>query len=84
MTYTVHWIQTCLVLHNMIVQFEERLGRPLTMPWVQQEAHDLHREYKNVVVQVPVGLPGQLFHATLMSELFMALGLPYTINEGQE
>ena len=68
----------------MIVWFEERLGRPLTMPWAQQEAHDLHREYENIVVQVPVGSLGQLFHAMLMSELFMALGLPYTINEGQE
>ena len=54
------------------------------MPWAQQEAHDLHREYENVVVQVPVGSPGQLFRAMLISELFMALGLPYTINEGQE
>ena len=54
------------------------------MPWAQQEVHDLHREYENVVVQVPVGSPGQLFRATLMSELFMALGLPYTVNKGQE
>ena len=84
MTYAVLWIQTCLILHNMIVWFEERLGRLSMMPWAQQEAHDLHREYKNVVVQVPVGLPGQLFHAMLMSELFMVLGLPYTVNEGQE
>ena len=57
---------------------------PLTIPWTQQEAYDLHREYKNVVVQVPVGSLGQLFHAMLMSELFMVLGLPYTVNEGQE
>ena len=54
------------------------------MPWVQQEAHDLYREYENVVVQVPIGSPGQLFHAMLMSKLFMVLSLPYTVNEGQE
>ena len=41
------------------------------------------REHENVVVQVPVGSPGQLFQAGLMSELFMALDMPYTVNVGQ-
>ena len=82
--YAIHWVQACLILHNMIIWIEERLGRLSTMPWAQQEIRDMGREHENVVVQVPVGSPGQLFQVGLMNELFMALDMPYTMNIGQE
>ncbi|KAF8545964.1 hypothetical protein OG21DRAFT_1479735 [Imleria badia] len=33
MTYTVHWVQCCIILHNMIIQFEEVLGEESTVEW---------------------------------------------------
>jgi hypothetical protein len=31
----MHWIQCCLILHNMILQFEEELGIEKTTNWAQ-------------------------------------------------
>ena len=42
------------------------------------------REHENIVVQVHVGSPGQLFQAGLMNEPFTALEMPYTMNVRQE
>ena len=82
--YAVHWVQACLILHNMIIQIEERLGRLSTMPWAQQEIQDMGREHENVAVQVPVGSPGQLFQTGLMNKLFTVLDIPYTVNDRWE
>ena len=74
MKYVVHWVQCCLILHNIIIHFKSMLGWPSLVPWAQQEAQDLDRDHENVVVQVPIGSPGQLFHTGLMNSLFEVLG----------
>lgn len=82
--YAVHWVQRCLILHNMVIRFEEALGTSSTMPWAQQECNNLDKGGENIVVHVPVGSPGQLFRADLMGKLFEALGEQYIVNNGQE
>ena len=52
--YAVHWVQSCLILHNMIICFRKKLGKLSTIPWAQQEAHDLARDDNNIIVQIPV------------------------------
>ena len=74
MKYVVHWVQCCLILHNIIIHFKSMLGWLSLVPWAQQEAQDLGRDHENVVVQVPIGSPSQLFHAGLMNSLFEVLG----------
>ncbi|KIJ61941.1 hypothetical protein HYDPIDRAFT_77016, partial [Hydnomerulius pinastri MD-312] len=37
MKIAVHWVQCCIILHNMIIRFEERLGISTTA-WAVREA----------------------------------------------
>ena len=84
MKYVAHWVQCCLILHNIIIHFKSMLGQQSLVPWAQQDAQDLGRDCENMVVQVPIGSPGQLFCVGLMNSLFEVLGKPYVVNEGQE
>lgn len=78
--YAIHWVQSCLILHNMIIHFEKKLGKLSMIPWAQQEAHDLARDDNNIVMQIPISSLGQLFCADLMHQLFEVLGKPYVVN----
>ena len=66
----------------MIIHFEEKLGKPPMIHWAQEKAQGLTEQNHNdnVLVQVPMGSPGQAFCAGLMHELFKALGVPYVVN----
>lgn len=77
--YAAHWVQCCIILHNMIIRFEERLGKRSSMRWAQKESGEVERRGDNLVVKVPIGSPGQLFRAGLMNDLFEALGENYHI-----
>jgi hypothetical protein len=35
MKVTMHWVQCCIILHNMIIRFEEELGVEKTTGWVR-------------------------------------------------
>ena len=72
--YAIHWVQCCIVLRNMIVCFEERLGKESTMGWVQEKARDLPRDLGPVVMEGPNGTLGQCFHVKLMQDMLAALG----------
>ncbi|KIK23128.1 hypothetical protein PISMIDRAFT_101103, partial [Pisolithus microcarpus 441] len=56
----VHWIQCCLILHNMIIHFEEKLG-VLTVSWAIQEGEELCGDGPAVIMQNQEGTPGQNF-----------------------
>lgn len=73
MTYAVHWVQCCIILHNMIIRFEDTLGRESTMGWAREEARDLPRDLDPVVMEIPDGTPGQRFRVKLMREMLAAL-----------
>ena len=75
MIYAVHWVQCCIILHNMIIRFEKKLGKQSSTGWVRDEARDLPRDLDPVVAEVPDGTPGQHFRAELMRDLFAALGI---------
>ena len=36
----IHWIQCCLILHNMIIRCEDRLNVESTMQWAIQEGQE--------------------------------------------
>lgn len=83
--YTVHWVQCCLILHNMVIHFETQLGLTSSMPWAQQEVSGINRDPELVVVPESVAItsPGQRCRARLMNALFRALGEPYVVDEGE-
>ena len=69
----MHWIQCCIILHNMIIQFKEVLGIEKAMGWARREGMEPYHLAAPVVVDVPDGTPGQAFHADLMTCLFTHL-----------
>jgi hypothetical protein len=73
MKVAIHWIQCCVILHNMIIEFEEQLGIEKTMGWARREGAEPYRLMAPVVVDVPAGTPGQAFRADLMMRLFTHL-----------
>ena len=36
----IHWIQCCLILHNMIIWFEDKLNVESTIQWAIQEGQE--------------------------------------------
>ena len=56
--YVVHWIQCCIILHNMIIHFEETLGKELSSNWAREEACEIDRNQDPVVVEVPARIAG--------------------------
>ena len=57
---TVYWVQCCLILHNMMIRFEEKLQLQSTESWAIQEDVD-KGGVGQVAVQVEEGTPGQHF-----------------------
>ncbi|KAF8551933.1 hypothetical protein OG21DRAFT_1417053, partial [Imleria badia] len=37
MKIAMHWIQCCMIIHNMIIDFEDALGVERTMGWARRE-----------------------------------------------
>lgn len=72
----IHWVQCCIILHNMIIAFEKELGiEPRSIGWARQEGQEPNYPTQSVVVDEPAGTPGQQFRTELMRRLFDHLGL---------
>ncbi|KIK74626.1 hypothetical protein PAXRUDRAFT_175107, partial [Paxillus rubicundulus Ve08.2h10] len=71
--YAVNWVICCLVLHNMIIQFEERLygekspQRKESETWARNEVPHVEAENEPVVADMNDGSPGQAFRQRLMN-----------------
>jgi hypothetical protein len=75
MKIALHWIQCCMILHNMTISFKEELGIAGTTEWARQEGMEPGHRLALVVVDVAEGTPGQVFRADLMRSLFTHLGM---------
>ena len=65
--YAMHWVQCCIILHNMIIQFEEKLGKETSTNWAWKEAQEVDQvNDPPVVVEIPAAMAGQHFHMNLM------------------
>ena len=84
LTYVMHWIQCCIVLHNMIVHFKTMLGFKTSMYWAWEQMTDAKNGLDHPAVVVPDGTPGQHFRVDLMQELFTALSMNFQVNEGED
>ncbi|KAG2155371.1 uncharacterized protein EDB93DRAFT_1047827, partial [Suillus bovinus] len=70
------WVRCCLILHNMIIKFEEKCNKS-TIRWAIQEGHHtLREEYEGPDGDEVVGdrsyegTPSQAYRARLMDQLF--------------
>ena len=83
--YAVHWVQCCIILHNMIIRFEEKLGKETSTNWARKEAQEVDQvNDPPVVVEIPAATAGQHFHMNLMRDLFAELGMDrYVVNVRQ-
>ncbi|KIK29873.1 hypothetical protein PISMIDRAFT_88220, partial [Pisolithus microcarpus 441] len=70
----VYWITTCIILHNMIVHFEETLGEDTTQ-WAIGEAEGWDEGRDDVGGEQGEGTHGQRFRAFLMERLFEQHGI---------
>ena len=77
LTYAMHWIQCCIVLHNMIVRFEMMLGFKTSMYWAREQMTDAENGPDHPAVVVPDGTLGQRFRVDFMWELFTALSMNF-------
>lgn len=73
---TLHWVRCCLILHNMIIKFEEKRKKS-TVRWAIREGrHTLRNEPEGPDGDEVVGdtsyegTPGQACRARLMDQLF--------------
>ncbi|KIK75326.1 hypothetical protein PAXRUDRAFT_173178, partial [Paxillus rubicundulus Ve08.2h10] len=72
------WTICCLILHNMIVCFEERHQMVIagTMEWAIAEGRELDdNNNMGAYVDPPQGTPGQKFHVCFTEKLFHERGL---------
>jgi len=69
----VHWIQCCIILHNMIIDFEKELGINSSTGWAREEGQEPNHPPQPVVVDDPAGTLGQQFCTELMRCLFSHL-----------
>ncbi|KIK16359.1 hypothetical protein PISMIDRAFT_113593 [Pisolithus microcarpus 441] len=70
-----YWITACIILHNMIIRFEERLGKETTQ-WVIGEAEGWDDEGgDDGGGEQGDGMQGQRFRGYLMERLFEQRGL---------
>ena len=73
MKIAMHWLQCCMMLHNMVIDFEDVLGVEKMIGWARREGAEPRHPMAPVVVEVPDGTPGQVFHMELMTSLFKHL-----------
>ena len=70
-------MQSCLILHNMVIHFEEALGTSSTMPWAQQEYNNLDEGGENTVTSKTIAMPNpntaREVHCNHLWELHLAL-----------
>ncbi|KAG2155173.1 uncharacterized protein EDB93DRAFT_1101766 [Suillus bovinus] len=76
----VHWIQYCLILHNMIIQFEEQRGLKEdkgTMDWAHEEGNNIPigegegpDGNEQIGDRLYEGTPGHALCERLIDELF--------------
>jgi hypothetical protein len=72
---SVYWVQACIILHNMIICFEEIHDSSMTTWAIQEGGGDIGNGRDDVVVQVTQGMPGQCFRVELAEQLFTELGI---------
>ncbi|KIN96837.1 hypothetical protein M404DRAFT_162126 [Pisolithus tinctorius Marx 270] len=72
---TVYWVMCCIILHNMVICFEEEMvGSIEPSSWWAMEEGSGQQDGDMVVVGEAVGTPGQQFQMRLVDELFQYLG----------
>ncbi|KIK75492.1 hypothetical protein PAXRUDRAFT_172694, partial [Paxillus rubicundulus Ve08.2h10] len=73
----VYWVESCLILHNMIVQFEEGCHGEMegTVQWAISEGQGSVDRDEEIHPGQPTGMEGQRFWAHLMQKLFNEHGL---------
>ncbi|KIO11739.1 hypothetical protein M404DRAFT_99949, partial [Pisolithus tinctorius Marx 270] len=78
MDLAVYWITCCFILHNMVVQFEERrceeLGRG-TMDWAMREGEPDEGNDNDMLLALEPGSVGQQFCTHLMERLIVERGI---------
>ncbi|KIK74090.1 hypothetical protein PAXRUDRAFT_176723, partial [Paxillus rubicundulus Ve08.2h10] len=68
----MYWVECCLILHNMIIQFEEQREGQLrgTMDWAIAEGQEVDDGQGDQIYNQVGGTEGQRFHGHLMERLF--------------
>jgi len=71
----VYWVICCIILHNMIIRFEEEMGGIVepSSEWAMREGEGMDDD-DAVAVAEAVGTPGQQFRMKLLDQLFQFLG----------
>lgn len=75
----VYWVMSCIILHNMIIRFEEEMGDRIesTTEWAVEEGRNLQDGDADVVADA-VGTAGQQFRMKLSAELLQHLRNQHT------
>ena len=70
----IYWIMLCIILHNMIIHFEEEMGNRIepTTEWALEEGRNLQDDDTAVIAEAE-GTPGQQFQMKLSAELLQHL-----------
>ncbi|KIN94666.1 hypothetical protein M404DRAFT_167731, partial [Pisolithus tinctorius Marx 270] len=67
----VYWVMCCIILHNMVIRFEEEMVGIVepSSQWAMEEGLG-QQDSDMVMVGEPVGTPGQRFRMRLLDGLF--------------
>ncbi|KIK90913.1 hypothetical protein PAXRUDRAFT_150852, partial [Paxillus rubicundulus Ve08.2h10] len=85
MQYAVNWVVCCLVLHNMMIQFEARqygeksVQRKDSEMWEMNELPHMEEANEQAGANVNDGSPGQVFHQRLMDLILDSSDQPRAI-----
>ncbi|KIK77744.1 hypothetical protein PAXRUDRAFT_165843, partial [Paxillus rubicundulus Ve08.2h10] len=68
----VYWVEYCLILHNMIIQFKEQHEGEMrgTMDWAIVEGQEVDDGQGDQIYNQAGGTEGQRLHGHLMERLF--------------
>ncbi|KIO00816.1 hypothetical protein M404DRAFT_152038 [Pisolithus tinctorius Marx 270] len=78
MDLAMYWITCCFILHNMVVQFEERCCEELgqgTMDWAMREGEPDEGSDNDMPLALEPRSVGQQFHTHLMERLIVERGI---------